>query len=181
MFQNEIEEEYFEYLYKYVDNQRFHKRISYRRLMQDLFETPFRWTIKKDANRAEDGIDLRRRYSMDMGFDPDYFAEYLDGPCNVLEMMIALAIRIEETIMDDPSIGNRTSQWLWEMIRSLGLESITDERFDEKEVYDIIDRFLDREYDPDGKGGLFWIPNCRYDLRDTEIWIQMLWYLDSIT
>ena len=51
----------------------------------------------------------------------------------------------------------------------------------EKEVYDIIDRFLDREFDPDGKGSLFWIPNCRFDLRDTEIWIQMLWYLDTIT
>ena len=83
--------------------------------------------------------------------------------------------------MDDPTVGNRRSQWIWEMIRSLGLESTTDDRFDEKEVYDIIDRFLDREFDPDGKGSLFWIPNCRFDLRDTEIWIQMLWYLDTIT
>ena len=67
------------------------------------------------------------------------------------------------------------------MIGSLGLESMTDDRFDGKEVYDIIDRFLDREFDPDGKGSLFWIPNCRFDLRDTEIWIAMLWYLDTIT
>lgn len=49
-------------------------------------------------------------------------ASYLDNrPCSVLEMIIALAIRLEEHIMDDPDIGNRTGQWFWDMIVSLGL------------------------------------------------------------
>ena len=39
---------------------------------------------------------------------------YLDNKtCSVLEMMIALAIRCEEHIMDDPDVGNRTGQWFW--------------------------------------------------------------------
>ena len=83
--------------------------------------------------------------------------------------------------MDDPTVGNRTSQWIWEMIKSLGLESMTDERFDIDLVHWTIEQFLDRDFEPDGKGSLFWIPNCRFDLRDTEIWIAMLWYLDTIT
>lgn len=181
MFQNEIDEEYFEYLYSYVDTKRYHRNISFRELMAQLHETPFNWTIPKDANRAEDGLDLRRRYAIDMGFDSDYFEDYLDGSCSVLEVMIALAIRIEETIMDDPSVGNRTSQWFWEMVVSLGLGSMTDDNIDEEYVESVIERFLDRDYEPNGKGGLFTIPNCPYDLRDAEIWFQAMWYLDSIT
>ena len=181
MFQNEIEDEYFEWLYRYVDNDRFHKKISYRKMIRYLFDEPFRWTIPKDENRALDGIGLRRRYAIELGFDDDYFKDYLDGPCSVLEVIIALALRIEETIMDDPTIGDRTSQWIWIMLGSLGLESMTDDRFDIDLVQWTIDQFLDRNFDPDGKGSLFRIPNCRFDLRGTEIWIQMLWYLDSIT
>ena len=48
-------------------------------------------------------------------------------------------------------------------------------------VEDVIERFLDREYGPDGKGGLFTVRHCEYDLRDVEIWYQLCWYLDSIT
>ena len=181
MYQHEIEDEYFEWLYGFIDNNRFHKKISYRKVIRYLFDAPFRWTIPKDENRASDGVGLRRRYAIESGFDDHYFMDYLDGPCSVLEVIIALALRIEETIMDDPTIGNRTSQWVWIMLGSLGLESMTDDRFNIELVQWIIDQFLDREFESDGKGSLFWIPNCRFDLRDTEIWIQMLWYLDTIT
>ena len=95
-------------------------------------------------------------------------------------MMIGLAIRCEEWIMDNPNYGNRTRQWFWSMISSLGLGSMHDERFDEAYVKQIVIRFLNREYQPDGRGGLFTIRNCEYDLRDVEIWYQLCWYLDDI-
>lgn len=98
---------------------------------------------------------------------------YLDNrPCSVLEMIIALAIRLEEHIMDDPDIGNRTGQWFWDMIVSLGLGSMDDSKFDKAHAIDVIRRFLDRDYGRDGKGGLFTIEHCRYDMRDIEIWYQ---------
>jgi hypothetical protein len=64
------------------------------------------------------------------------------------------------------------------MLVSLGLESMDD--FDYNEMYtdDVIDRFLYREYSPDGVGGLFTIDNSYEDLRTVDIWYQMLWYLD---
>jgi hypothetical protein len=96
-------------------------------------------------------------------------------------MMIGLVLRCEETIMVDPSVGDRTSQWFWGMVRSLGLASMTDSRFDRRYVEDTIQKFLDRDYEPDGRGGLFTIRDCDQDLRNVEIWIQLLWYLDSIT
>jgi hypothetical protein len=94
-------------------------------------------------------------------------------------MMVALSVRCEETIMDDPRIGDRTGQWFWGMISSLGLGSMMDNQFDKEYVDSVIDRFLKREYEPNGKGGLFTIKRCRYDLRSVEIWYQMCWYLDK--
>ena len=52
--------------------------------------------------------------------------------------------------------------------------------FDKQYVTKVIGRFLNREYEPNGKGGLFIINNCNDDLRDVEIWYQLCWYLDSI-
>ena len=79
--------------------------------------------------------------------------------------------------MDDPLLGDRTGQWFWNMIRSLGLGGMYGNRFDIQEADYIIERFLDREYEPDGRGGLFTITDCEDDLRDVEIWHQLWWYL----
>jgi hypothetical protein len=145
-----------------------------------LHDVEFTYSIPKDANRAEDGIDLRYRFTYDYAGVED--AEcYIFGPCSVLEMMVALAVRCEETIMDDPGYGDRTSQWFWRMINNLGLGSMTDRRFDKYYVEDVVSDFLNRRYSPDGRGGLFTIRGCDSDLRRVELWIQLLWYLNTIT
>ena len=95
-------------------------------------------------------------------------------------MLIALAIRCEEHIMDDPDIGNRTGQWFGGMIDNLGLGSMYDENFDRDYVDEKIGIFLNRDYERNGKGGLFTVKHCKYDLRTVEIWYQMCWYLDYI-
>jgi hypothetical protein len=128
-------------------------------------------------------MDLRYRFALELGYrnQPEIVLDILNGPCSVLEMMIALAIRCEENIMDDPNVGDRTGQWFWGMITNLGLGSMKDARFDIRYVDDVVAMFLDREYEPNGKGGLFTIRHCDCDLRDVEIWYQLCWYLDSIT
>ena len=143
-----------------------------------LHNTEFRYSILRDENRAEDGEALRYKFTYQKGYD-EALVYLNDRPSSVLEMMIALSIRCEE-FMDDTSIGDRTSQWFWGMITNLGLGSMTDDRFDKREVNYILDRFLDREYEPDGKGGLFRVRKCDRDLRKVEIWYQLCWYLDSI-
>jgi hypothetical protein len=133
-----------------------------------------------DSNRAEDGIDLRYRFGYENSIDDELIELYLDTkPCSVLEMIMALAIRCEESIMDNPAIGNRTGQWFWNMIVNLGLGSMHDGNFDEFKADYILHRFMNHEYDRDGKGGLFTIPNCKHDLRTTDIWYQAMWYLDN--
>lgn len=175
-----INDEYFEWMSDIVCGRRYSKEISYRKLLMFLHDTEFRYSIPKDRNRAEDGICLRYRFTLDNDYDEFMIAEYIVGPCSVLEMMVALAIRCEENIMDDPNVGDRTSQWFWGMISNLGLGAMSDSRFDRDYVFEIVERFLDRDYAPNGKGGLFTVRHCDKDLRKVEIWYQLCWYLDSI-
>ena len=175
-FENQVKNEYFEWLYDYVCKGRVNRNVSYVELFTYLYTTEFTFSIRNDVNRAKDGIDLRYRFAM-MKND-DRIMLILDGPCSVLEMMVGLAIRCEETIMDNTGYGDRTGQWFWNMIKNLGIGFMTDDIFDVDIVDDIIYRFLNRDYDPDGKGGLFYIEGCEEDLRDMEIWTQLCWYLD---
>lgn len=176
-----VRNEYFNWMYKIVCGRRYSKQVSYRKLLGRLHDTDFRYSIPRDENRAEDGIDLRSRFAINQGYeDLTEILDILDGPCSVLEMMVALCIRCEE-FMDDPGIGDRTGQWFWGMIVNLGLGSMFDSKFDREAVDEAIDRFLDREYEADGRGGLFTVRHCIRDLRDVEIWYQLCWYLDSIT
>lgn len=178
IYRDIIENEYFEWMFNLVCDENQPNDISYRKLLMYLHRTPFRYSISKDDNRAEDGLNLRYRFACSYSDIKDVDL-YLDGPCSVFEMMLALAIRCEETIMDDPKVGDRTKQWFWGMIKNLGLGSMTDDRFDKVFVENVVTRFLDRKYGPDGTGGLFTIRNCKYDLRKVEIWYQLCWYLDS--
>ena len=173
-------EEYFDWLYYKVCKERYSEKTSFKKLLIFLHSIEFTYTIPMDDNRAEDGINLRWIYSLEMDRDYEEVRKWLDGPCSVLEMMVALAMSCED-LMDDPQIGDRTGQWFWNMIVSLGLGSMTDIRFDKEYCLEVIYRFLDREYEPDGKGGLFTIRNCDTDLRNVGIWYQTCWYLNNIS
>ena len=179
MHENNVTIDYFDWMYNLVCRNRYSKDISFKKLFSYLNDTKFTYSIRMDLNRAKDGTELRRRYANEFKIANIY--DRICGPCSVLEMMIALAIRCEETIMDDENFGDRTDQWFWDMMKNLGLGHMDDDEFDEEYVSDVITRFLNRDYEPDGRGGLFFVRNCDIDLRDVEIWIQMLWYLDNIT
>lgn len=176
-----IEQEYFEWMFHLVCVGRFANKNTFRKLLSFLHDVEFTYSIPKDSNRADDGIELRYRYAYVNDLDVDDVLNNIVGPCSVFEMILALAIRCEETIMDDPLLGDRTGQWFWKMIANLGLGSMSDARFDRDRVEYVIARFLNRDYEADGRGGLFRIRNCKYDLRNIEIWTQMLYFLDSIS
>lgn len=177
-YEDRINDEYFEWLCELIDAKRFSSEVGYRKLLMHLHNLEFTWLISMDYNRADDGFQLRRKFSL--ARDDEDLQDYIHGPCSVLEMMVALAVRCED-FMDDDSLGNRSGQWFWGMIRSLGLNSMNDRRFDRNAVDNIIARFLNREFDPDGKGGLFTVKNCDHDMRTVEIWTQLSYYLFSIT
>ncbi len=176
MTRNKTNTKYFEWMCKLsgVEEQYFN-------LLNLLHNIEFTYIFGNDGNRAEDGIDLRYRFGYEFDYAQSMISVYLDDKsCSVLEMLIALSMRCEENIMDNPDVGNRTGYWFWIMLDSLGLSTMKNDILDESYVRCIIDSFLNREYGPDGAGGLFTIINCDRDLRGVEIWYQMCWYLDSI-
>lgn len=179
-----VKREYFDWMYDLVCKGRFADTISYRKLLKYMHAEPFVYIIKGDVDRYYDGITLRRRYALEQrryGQDYDYIMQCLeDDVCTVFEMILALAIRCEEEIMSNPTVGDRTGQWFWKMIVNLGLGGMTDDRFDEEEVRKILDKFMQRKHAADGRGGLFIVRNCRHDLRSVEIWTQMTWFLDTM-
>lgn len=133
MTRDELNNAYFDWMYQLVCDDEYSRGLSYRKLLFLLHDTDFTYTIALDGNRYDDGIDLRYRFGNEQGYLDSMIASYLDNrPCSVLEMIIALAIRLEEHIMDDPDIGNRTGQWFWDMIVSLGLGSMDDSKFDKQ-------------------------------------------------
>lgn len=173
--------DYFEWLYNIVCEGRFPPNRSRRKLLMALHDTEFRYSIPLDENREEDGLNLRHRFAKQYRYESyNDTLLYLDRPCSVLEMMIALAVRAEEQIMDDPDIGDRTSQWFWGMIVNLGLGSMHDDNFDRRLVDISIGKMLNRNYEPNGKGGLFTVRHRNEDMRDVEIWYQLSWYLNEI-
>lgn len=177
-YSDSIINDYFEWMSDIVCGERYSKEISFRKLLMHLHNTEFRYSISKDKNRAVDGISLRYKYAIHHGYLEE--PECLDGPCSVLEMMVALAVRCEATLMDDTRYGDRTRQWFWGMIANLGLGSMVDGRFDRDLVNDILNTFMDRKYARDGKGGLFTVRDCRYDMRKIEIWAQLNEYLNTL-
>lgn len=180
MTRDELINEYFEWIYKLICNDKYYKHLSYRKLLYFLHDVDFTYSIPMDGNRESDGIALRYRFGDELGYDDSIIAGYLDDrPCSVLEMMVALSIRCESQIMDDPLEGDRTGQWFWNMIVSLGLGSMSDDKFDKRYAKQVIDIFLNHEYKRNGEGGLFIVENRMYDMRTAEIWYQMCWYLDE--
>lgn len=181
MLEEEVNCGYLDWMYSIVCDDQYSKTTSYRKLFWFLYDTEFYYSLPMDGNRAEDGVDLRYRFGNENGY-PDYvIASYLDTrPCSVLEMMIALSIRCEVHIMDNPDLGNRVGQWFWEMIVNLGLGHMTDDKFDPNYTDEAVRRFLDRDIERDGTGGLFRIDDKSRDMRSADIWYQMCWHLDEV-
>ena len=163
--------EYFDYLVEKIGGQR-----RFRLLLSFLYDEEFYFSrkIPTDINRAKDGQYLRTTYANETGD----FISYSDAkmPCNILEMLVALSLRIETDIMGEPG-NDHPERWFWEMIRNLGLYYMTDPAFDERKARIILENWMDRKFKENGAGGLFPIRNPDRDQRIIPIWEQMSDYL----
>ena len=175
----EIRDAYYDWLL-WIINPKKQSIREYDLLLRHLFDTDFRYIMAMDENRFEDGISLRYRFGSERGVPHVEVASYLDiYPCSVLEMMVALALRSEEDLMSDPDIGDRTGKWFWQFIRNLGLKEMTNGNYDVGYVSQVLDRFMDRQYEKNGTGGLIITNDPNKDMRDIEIWYQMMGHLNE--
>jgi hypothetical protein len=182
MTKQQLSSDYFDWMiYKIRDTRSMHGQTHrYKQLLDLLHRTPFTYLMPMDENRYIDGLELRYRYAESTGKDFQMVNSYLKNEqCSVLEMMVALALRCEEHIMDNPAKGNRISVWFWNMIDSLRLDSMIDRQFDEMYANSKIYAFLNRDYKSNGDGSLFTVRNPKQDMKDIEIWYQACLYLNE--
>lgn len=143
---------------------------QYSRMLWQLHNTEFVATIDLDNNRIADALEFRRTYS---------YGQLTENVC-MLEMMVSLARRIETDVMQGTVDFDRTGDWFWAMIESLGLSDMTNDVYDEAVISDILERFMHRRYSRNGKHGLFTVPDSAVDMRDQEIWYQAALYLTDV-
>ena len=137
-----------------------------------LFETDFRWSIEKDWNRVYDGLELRKWYFKETGYEVDS-----DEKCSILEVLIGLSRRISEDILGDEDNKNLKKHWFWTWFYNLGLMNFSGRNFDKIEVAGRLAVWLNRDFNYDGLGSPFPLVEPPCDQRECEIWKQVMLYL----
>lgn len=153
------------------------KFTRYANLFAILHNIEFTYVIERDENRADAGIELRDDYEI-----PDCYIEFedefFDQNCSVLEMLLALSIRVDDEFIGDPA-EEHPEVFFMEMIKNLGLDKFIGNQYREDDVIKIIDRWLDRKFDSDGRGSPFPVRYSHRDQRGVEIWDQMNAYISE--
>lgn len=152
---------------------------KYNRLFHILHEIPFVYIMERDGNRADDGVELRDDYIVPEEYK-NYLDEFINRDCSVLEMLIALSIRVEDDIIGDPS-EEHPEKFFWEMIKNLGLNAFWGNSYmlNDREIEKIVEKWLNRKFKKNGKGSPFPVQNDRRDQRNLEIWDQVNSYISE--
>lgn len=152
----------------------------YQPVLEELYFTDFKWLdgYEDDENRARDGVDLRKIFADSYGISESEIG--IDWkPCSCLEMMVAIARRIEYEILAIPGTED-VPKWFWMFMRNLGLDP-TDSGVEDLNYVDYcINRWLSRKYQKNGFGGIFMVKDNYFDMRRMTIWKQMNAVLNEV-
>jgi len=172
-----LDEAYFVWLYSQVGSVHNRNRSkTYWTLLRLLHKKEFTWSkkIEKDGNRAEDGRNLRTEFLRETKTrvtEPGW----LELGCSMLELLVALAWKLEF------EGGGKQADWFWVLIDNLGLMECTDANPPEEDIIDhILTKVIQRDYAPNGAGGLFPLKDPQQDQREVELWYQLNAYLLEI-
>lgn len=160
-------------------NSNFPKR-NYFQLISALHRTEFTPKLAMDQNRGADGLQLRVEFMDEHG---PWGSATNRGPCTMLEFLVALAKRMSFLTYGEGNHG-QTAYYFWKMMENLGLSKVTDDRWETANgdffVEDAVWRINQREFMPDGSGGIFPLKRPNGDQRKIEIWYQMnAWLLEN--
>lgn len=144
---------------------------TYEELFWALDQEPFPVRIADDANRASDGLMLRKEYLAEGGIlRLDHIHD-----ASVLEVLVSLVDRVDYCL----GLKMTKQEWMEMFIHNMGLESCTDERYAamaDQTLQDIegaLDVTFHRRYNTDGiNGGLFVVPQTDKDMRRLSLFEQ---------
>ena len=117
----------------------FDENKTYHFLFNRLYEIEFYFTNAMDSNRNTEGRSLRNQWEMlvrenysalDIYSDPndDYDFSALDtySSVSILEVLIAMCIKYENSVAYNPKKGDRTRFWFWNLMQLSGLDAFDD-------------------------------------------------------
>lgn len=180
-FDNPSDEAYFKWLANLVMDDDDDPCHTHWCLLAELHKRPYYYSIPMDANRAQDGRDLRKDY-----LDENGVASFgwTNQPCTFLEMLIALADRIDRMVGDDDTPA---FYYFWMMLENLGLVLYADDNFDGFAIVEIeesVRKVNEHSYSRLGDGGLFPLyreasVGDQHDVRKMELWDQFAAYYEQ--
>ena len=151
---------------------------NYISLFNILFDMDFVWIHPLDENRASDGLALRSDFEYETGM----YISGLQSRCTVFEMLAALAIRCENQLMRNFSMGDRTAKWFFMMLENLTLTDYDNRHWNASSrgrIVSIIDDFLKRKYKKNGEGGAFPLKHSKNNQANEQIWDQLMAYINE--
>lgn len=175
-----IDQLYFEWLYSIIENSReVRPEKSFWLLAEQLHNKEFKFFVPNDDNRAADGKDLRDVFMAEQSVHG-----YLNGPCSMLEMLIAMAERMNFQVELFEEFETGVGEWFWILMRNIELHEFDDERYLDQDPRGYVDTVLEvvieRRYSHSGDGGLFPLDCALDDQRDVELWYQMsAWLMEN--
>ena len=178
----ELRERYFQWLYDQVcDIHDLNSPYSYTIVCDIMHQYLFRTDIPHDDNRAADGVGLRNDFMFTERRipHPRELARLMGPEASIFEVLVALAKRCNYQI----EYSERT--WFNIFITNLGLDQYNDWYFKPQHqwrVKRIIEKFNNRTYLRNGRGGLFPLKKPDEDQREIELWYQWAaWATEAVT
>lgn len=159
------------------------RRLEYSKLIRTLWNIEYIPSLGNDHDRAAEGIELRTRYRKILAkkagdgefYTPDI--REIFGECRVLEMLVALSMRMYD-LMQDLGFYNSVSRWFWEIMSCLGLDAFDDISWKDGRDEILVDNMLTDIMNLEG--GVYGSPGGWFGVRGwqrLEIWYQMHAYL----
>lgn len=172
-----LDEQFFEWLYSQVADQvTENPEQTYTKLFRQMYRTEFYAVVARDNNRIKDTEDLYHEFVARKRIRGAGVKEWMETGCSVLELLVTLARKAS-------FIGNEegAQYWFWEMIKNLGLGHLNDAAYRNSDDYvsEILERFIERKYEPSGRGGLFPLEHTNEDQRKVELWYQLNAYVQE--
>lgn len=164
---------YFMWLCEKIDIADEGNRLDWFCLARTLMDIEFYSNVKDDQNRIDDAKELRAEFSQE---EWSSIFDTTDTPVSVLEVLVALSIRMERDIVGEPG-NDDPAKWFWIMMDNLGISIYSDKHFNRPAIVRKILTWLNRQYESNGTGGIFPLNNPYGDQRNVELWSQMQQFL----
>ena len=192
-------ESYFHYLLSLISDDKVRAADSYYNLCLLFFSTPFEVLNPMDKNRVSDAEELRDLWVestrvKDERLKQEYAKDLLGIDISFLEVVIALANKVDTQILADPSKPDLTSVMFWDFVDNLvkygtfgsaykkASDVLTDDKwcmFTEEAMKASIKKVISRTYHEDGRGGLFPLRKPKINQRKTEMWNCCIAYINE--